>query len=154
MSYHHLAVSYIRGKWGNEEKCGAPMLLAKCCHDLDLMIWLKSGVAPTRVSSFGGDFQFAPEKTPPKAGWRCMVDCPMEQDCLYSARKHYIDHPDRWAFYVWDCLENLEHLTLEDKDRFAQGAGATTAAACGNATTRWWIIKPSCCNLPTGPREP
>lgn len=37
VSYHHLAVSYIRGKWGNEEKCGASMLLAKCCHDLDLM---------------------------------------------------------------------------------------------------------------------
>lgn len=115
VSYHHLAVSYIRGKWGNEEKCGAPMLLAKCCHDLDLMIWLKRGVAPRRVSSFGGDFQFAPEKIPPKAGARCMVDCPLEQDCLYSARKHYVDHPDRWAFYVWDCLENLEHPTLEDK---------------------------------------
>lgn len=115
VSYHHLAVSYIRGKWGNEEKCGASMLLAKCCHDLDLMVWLKSGVRPTLVSSFGGDFQFAPEKTPPRAGTRCMVDCPIEADCLYSAKKHYIDHPDRWAFYVWDSLEGLEHPTLEDK---------------------------------------
>lgn len=115
VSYHHLAVSYIRGKWSNEEKCGASMLLAKCCHDLDLMVWLKSGVRPTLVSSFGGDFQFAPEKTPSRAGTRCMVDCPIEADCLYSAKKHYIDHPDRWAFYVWDSLEGLEHPTLEDK---------------------------------------
>ena len=122
VSYHHLAVSYIRGKWGNEEKCGASMLLAKCCHDLDLMIWLKSGIPPTLVSSFGGDFQFAPEKTPPQAGTRCLVDCPLEKDCLYSARKHYIDHPDRWTFYVWDCLEGLEHPTLDDKIASLQGS--------------------------------
>ena len=115
VSYHHLAVSYIRGKWGNEEACGASMLLAKCCHDMDLIIWLKSGVAPARISSFGGDFQFAPEKMPRGAGKRCMVDCPLEADCLYSAKKHYIDHPDRWAFYVWDCLEDMEHPTLSDK---------------------------------------
>ncbi len=115
VSYHHLAVSYIRGKWGNEEACGASMLLAKCCHDMDLIIWLKSGVAPARISSFGGDFQFAPEKMPRGAGKRCMVDCPLEADCLYSAKKHYIDHPDRWAFYVWDCLEGMEHPTLSDK---------------------------------------
>lgn len=115
VSYHHLAVSYIRGKWANEEACGASMLLAKCCHDMDLIIWLKSGVAPARISSFGGDFQFAPEKMPRGAGKRCMVDCPMEADCLYSAKKHYIDHPDRWAFYVWDCLEGMEHPTLSDK---------------------------------------
>lgn len=38
VSYHHLAVSFVRGKWGNEEKCGAPMLLAKCCHDMDLIM--------------------------------------------------------------------------------------------------------------------
>ena len=76
VSYHHLAVSFVRGKWGNEEKCGAPMLLAKCCHDMD---------------------------------------CQCEETCLYSAKKHYLDHPDRWAFYVWDCLENIENPTLEDK---------------------------------------
>ena len=28
VSYHHLAVSFVRGKWGNEQICGAPMLLA------------------------------------------------------------------------------------------------------------------------------
>lgn len=63
VSYHHLAVSYIRGKWGNEEKCGAPMLLAKCCHDMDLIMWLKSGVAPRQVASFGSDFQFDPARS-------------------------------------------------------------------------------------------
>ena len=115
VSYHHLAVSYIRGKWGNEEKCGAPMLLAKCCHDMDLIMWLKSGVAPRQVASFGSDFQFDPGKKPAGAGKRCLVDCGIEENCLYSAKKHYIDHPDRWSFYVWDCLEHLEKPTIEDK---------------------------------------
>ena len=112
--FWHEAHSYVRGNWRRSEDT-TPMIMAKCCHDLDLMVWLKSGVRPTLVSSFGGDFQFAPEKTPSRAGTRCMVDCPIEADCLYSARKHYIDHPDRWAFYVWDSLEGLEHPTLEDK---------------------------------------
>ena len=72
VSYHHLAVSFVRGKWGNEEKCGAPMLLAKCCHDMDLIMWLKSGVAPRQVASFGSDFQFDPAKKPGSAGKRCL----------------------------------------------------------------------------------
>ena len=115
VSYHHLAVSFVRGKWGNEEKCGAPMLLAKCCHDMDLLMWLKSGIHPHLISSFGSDFQFDPAKKPLGAGKRCMVDCKIEEQCLYSAKKHYIDHPDRWAFYVWDCLEHLDHPTIQDK---------------------------------------
>lgn len=115
VSYHHLAVSFVRGKWGNEQICGAPMLLAKCCHDMDLIMWLMSGVAPKQVASFGSDFQFDPAKKPAGAGKRCMVDCAVEEQCLYSAKKHYIDHPDRWGFYVWDCLEHLDNPTIEDK---------------------------------------
>ena len=105
----------MRGKWNNEEKCGTPMLLQKCCHDVDLIMWLKSGVRPKQVASFGSDFQFDPAKKPVHSGKRCMLDCPIENECQYSAKKHYIDHPDRWGFYVWDCLEHLEHPTIEDK---------------------------------------
>jgi hypothetical protein len=45
------------------------------------------------------------------------VDCPIEESCLYSARKHYIDHPERWTFYVWESLEHLARPTLADKIR-------------------------------------
>ena len=62
----------------------------------------------------GSDFQFDPAKKPAGAGKRCLVDCGIEENCLYSAKKHYIDHPDRWSFYVWDCLEHLEKPTIED----------------------------------------
>ena len=107
VSYHHMAVGYIRGKWNSEAGCGSPMLMAKCCHDLDLLMWMKSGIAPRRVASFGGRHFFRQEKAPAGAGTRCLTDCPIEATCPYSARKHYLDHPGRWTFYVWAELESL-----------------------------------------------
>lgn len=115
VAYHHLSAAYLRGKWNNREKCGATMLLAKCCHDLDILVWMKSGIAPRRVASFGSDFRFSPEKRPEGAGNRCMTDCPIEAQCDYSAKKLCIDHPDRWDFYVWDSLAPMGEPTLEDK---------------------------------------
>jgi predicted dehydrogenase len=115
VSYHHMAMAFVRGKWSRSMDGYASMLMAKCCHDLDLIAWMKSGISPRSVTSYGNNFQFRPEKAPPGAGTRCLVDCPIESDCLYSARKHYIDHPDRWSFYVWDRLEHLDPPTLDDK---------------------------------------
>jgi predicted dehydrogenase len=115
VSYHHMSVGYIRGKWSKKSNCHSTMLMAKCCHDLDLITWMKSGVKPIRISSFGSNMQFKPENAPKDAGTRCLVDCPIEVDCLYSARKHYIDHPDRWSFYVWDSLEHVDSPTLDQK---------------------------------------
>ncbi|MFC1452098.1 Gfo/Idh/MocA family protein [Verrucomicrobiota bacterium] len=116
VSYHHMSVGYIRGKWRRADYCGSPMLMSKSCHDLDIIAWMKSGIHPCRVTSFGNNFQFRSEKAPPDAGTRCVVDCPIEQQCLYSARKHYLDHPSRWSFYVWDSLEHIEAPTIQDKE--------------------------------------
>lgn len=115
VSYHHTVVGYVRGKWNRTDYCKSSMLMAKSCHDLDLITWMKSGIRPTRVSSFGSNFQFRPEKAPIGAGTRCVLDCDIETACLYSARKHYIDHPDRWAVYVWDSLEHLAAPSIEEK---------------------------------------
>lgn len=121
VSYHHMAVGYVRGKWNRLDRCHSTMLMAKSCHDLDIISWMKSGVAPVKVSSVGGNFQFRPEKAPAGAGTRCLVDCPIEADCLYSAQKHYLDHPERWKFYVWDSIEGIENPTMEDKVASLQG---------------------------------
>lgn len=115
VSYHHMAVGFVRGKWNREDVCHSTMLMAKSCHDLDIIAWMKSGVAPVKVSSVGGNFQFREDKAPPGAGTRCLVDCPIEPDCLYSAKKHYIDFPERWKFNVWRSIEHLENPTIEDK---------------------------------------
>lgn len=115
VSYHHLSTSYIRGKWANSDKCHTSMLLAKCCHDLDIIMWMMSETKPKQISSFGGKFQFKPENAPKKAGTICMKDCPLVDTCVYSTKRLYIDHPDRWAFYVWDALEGKKNVTIEDK---------------------------------------
>ena len=116
VSYHHLATSYIRGKWANSQKSGTSMLLAKCCHDLDVIMWLMGDVAPLRVCSFGGRRQFTPENAPEGAGTICMKDCPLVDSCNYSTKKIYIDNPTgKWGFYLWDALEDRTNPTREDK---------------------------------------
>jgi len=115
VSYHHMSTSHVRGKWNNSDKCHSSMLLAKCCHDLDIMMWLMSETKPKIVSSFGCNQQFIKENAPENSGTRCLVDCPLVDDCLYSAKGIYINHPDRWSFYVWDALEGIENPTIEDK---------------------------------------
>ncbi|HEX3054414.1 MAG TPA: Gfo/Idh/MocA family oxidoreductase [Aggregatilineaceae bacterium] len=36
VSYWHMAHSYVRGNW-RSQALSSPMILAKCCHDLDLL---------------------------------------------------------------------------------------------------------------------
>lgn len=118
VSYHHIASCFIRGKWHRKDVCGSSILMAKCCHDLDLLTWFNSGCDPMKVSSFGGLHYFTRDKAPENAGEYCLLDCPIEKECLYSARKHYLDHPERWSFYVWTGIEHLENPSIEDKEAF------------------------------------
>lgn len=110
----HMGVSYVRGKWRSEKTCYAPMLLAKSCHDIDLMMWMLGDTVPVSVASFGSDYQFTPDKKPKGAGTRCMKDCPYNSDCRFSAEAHYITE-DRWKQYTWKELENEKEPTLEEK---------------------------------------
>ncbi len=113
--YHHMATTFVRGKWNNHEKCGSSMLMQKSCHDLDIILWLKSGILPKYVSSFGSLMNFKPENAPKNSGTRCLVDCKIEKECQYSACKQYIDHPERWGFYVWDSIEDIEKPSIQQK---------------------------------------
>ncbi|MBE5739391.1 MAG: Gfo/Idh/MocA family oxidoreductase [Clostridiales bacterium] len=111
----HSSNSYIRGKWNSREKCGSSMLLAKCCHDLDLLCWLNNTTQPTKVASFGGRDFIVPEKAPVQAGTKCLVDCPHVNDCRYSAQSIYVKN-DRFPWYSWQCLNKpYEQATREEK---------------------------------------
>ena len=113
VSYHHIAAAFIRGKWRNRTQSN-PMLLAKCCHDLDLLCWFKSGSAPCRVTSVGGRMFFRAEKAPKGAGTRCLVDCAIERECPYSAGKHYMEM-GLWGAYAWESIESIDNPTEADK---------------------------------------
>lgn len=106
VSYHHYSTAFARGKWNRFDRCGSSFLMSKCCHDLDLIAWFKSGIAPVRVSSFGGLHYFTRKHAPAGSGEHCLLDCPVEAKCPYSVRKLYLNHPDRWTFYVWPELEH------------------------------------------------
>lgn len=51
---------YIHGNWRRHTANAGSHLLEKCCHDLDLALWL-TGDRPARVASFGGRTLFTPE---------------------------------------------------------------------------------------------
>jgi predicted dehydrogenase len=87
IGWWHFAHSYVRGNWRREDR-SSPMLLAKCCHDID---WLAHiiGRPALRVSSFGGLTHFRPENRPAGAADRCL-DCVVEPDCPYSAPRTYL----------------------------------------------------------------
>jgi predicted dehydrogenase len=109
VSYHHMATGYVRDRWNRRDR-NSPMLLAKCCHDLDVIAWLMSGVDPARVASFGSLKQFRPENAPAGSGARCTVDCRIERECAYSARRLYIEKK-RWQGYVWQPLQGRGEVT-------------------------------------------
>ncbi len=116
VSYHHYSAAYVRGKWSEQTQCGASVLLAKCCHDLDLIAWFKSRIDPVSVDSMGSLNYFTRRHAPPAAGNYCLLDCPLEATCDYSCGKQHLDHPDRWSFYVWPKLGyRPEYNTIEYK---------------------------------------
>ncbi|MBQ7879995.1 MAG: Gfo/Idh/MocA family oxidoreductase [Clostridia bacterium] len=111
----HSSNSYIRGKWNSTEKCGSSMLLAKCCHDLDLLCWLNGETSPTRIASFGGRNFIVPEKAPAGAGEKCLVDCPHVDTCQYSAKSIYVKN-DKFPWYSWDCIDkHYNDISREEK---------------------------------------
>ena len=51
---------FIHGNWRRHRNLAGTHLLEKCCHDIDLALWLV-GDFPVRVASFGGCRFFRPE---------------------------------------------------------------------------------------------
>jgi predicted dehydrogenase len=104
--YWHMTHSFVRGKWGNTRNA-APMILAKCCHDLDLMAWFV-GSPCLRVSSAGSLRHFRPEEAPEGATARCTDGCPAEPVCLHSALCFYLKEHDTWPWSDVSLATDLE----------------------------------------------
>jgi len=85
----HMAHSYVRGNWCNEEM-SSPIILAKCCHDLDLLYWMVNSL-PKKLTSFGNLLHFRKENAPKGAPQYCLDGCPIKETCLYYAPRIYID---------------------------------------------------------------
>ena len=112
VGWWHQAHSYTRGNWRNEAESSS-MLLAKSCHDLD---WIRHIMKATceRLSSFGSLYHFKKANQPAGAASRCL-DCPVEPDCAYSAKKIYFGRLAKgqtgWPLDVLDPDPTVETIT-------------------------------------------
>lgn len=91
IGYWHFAHSYVRGNWRRTDE-SSPMLLAKCCHDTDMLVWL-TGKRCQSVSSMGQLTWFKEENAPEGAGMRCF-NCAVQEQCPYDAEKMYLTRKD------------------------------------------------------------
>ncbi len=94
VAYWHYAHSYVRGNWRNEAE-SSNMLLAKSCHDMDIIVWLMG--RPCRwVNSFGSLQYFNAAHAPEGAALRCSDGCPHAKECVYEDRKLYLTGNTEW----------------------------------------------------------
>lgn len=101
----HFAHSFVRGHWGNS-KTSTPMIVAKCCHDMDILYWLM-GRKCRSVASFGELSFFKKESLDAPRPERC-VDwtTPIGED-PWDARKYAMDEScKRWLRMVYDRADD------------------------------------------------
>ena len=100
VGWWHFSHSYVRGNW-RKESFTAASLLTKSCHDLDWLMWMLCSPPPSskrpphlpaRVSSIGTLKMFKRSRKPKQAGdtTNCL-SCPIQEDCMYSAKRIYYD---------------------------------------------------------------
>lgn len=88
IGYWHFAHSYTRGNWRNSNET-SPLILAKSCHDLDILLWL-TGSKCKYISSFGNLSYMKSQNFKEDMADKC-VDCKKNNTCPYSAIKIYLE---------------------------------------------------------------
>jgi len=111
VGYWHQAHSFVRGNWKNETTSN-PMILAKCCHDLDILVWLANSLC-TNINSQGELNYFKEEYAPSGATKTCLGGCKIVDTCPYSAKKIYLD-PQKRLFKSKKNLEWPSNVLVDD----------------------------------------
>lgn len=95
----HQTHSYVRGHWA-VTGAATPMLLAKSCHDLDIISWM-IGRPCVNVASRGSLSHFTAANAPAGAPARCTDGCPVAESCPYNAMLYASRHRG-WLQWVMD----------------------------------------------------
>ena len=137
IGFWHMAHSFVRGNWRNTKE-SSPIILAKTCHDFDILLWL-SGKKCLQVSSFGNLQLFRKEKAPKGATKRCTDGCPHRTSCPFYAPKFYLEHPKaivdgfRKVVSIDDSVEGL-------MDALKTGPYGRCVYACDNDVADHQIV--------------
>ncbi len=100
----HMSHSYVRGNWHNSKQT-TPIILAKSCHDLDIIKWMID--KPSRqIQAFGDLKWFKKENAPAGSTARCTDGCRVEAECPYSALRIY--YRNRSRVRVFDLPDDIE----------------------------------------------
>jgi predicted dehydrogenase len=89
IEHTHMAHSYVRGNWHSSKET-TPIILAKSCHDLDIIKWVINK-GSKQISAMGDLKWFRRENAPPGSTNRCTDGCKVERECPYSAIKQYYE---------------------------------------------------------------
>ncbi|MDD4489277.1 MAG: Gfo/Idh/MocA family oxidoreductase [Paludibacter sp.] len=107
--FDHMAHSYVRGNWHNSKKT-TPIILAKSCHDLDIIRWIV-GKPCTQISADGSLTYFKASRMPAGATAYCIDGCPHESTCPFSAVDIYVRR--KRMLKVFDLPEVKDELIKE-----------------------------------------
>lgn len=111
----HQSHSYVRGNWHSEAE-STPMLLAKSCHDIDILQWLVDKPCK-KVTSFGELTHFAPAYAPEGAPVRCADGgCPAADTCPYNCIKLYYDDKQNSWFRKASTVGIAKSIPPSDED--------------------------------------
>ena len=111
VGYFHQAHSFVRGPWRRKDE-SSPMILAKCCHDMDIIRYLM-GEKCLSVNSYGSLFYFNKEHAPDGATEYCS-DCPRKDECIWNAQKLYTNDDYLWTTGYFVKGDNKKEDILRD----------------------------------------
>jgi len=109
VAYWHMVHSYVRGNWRNATE-SSPMILAKCCHDLDILYW-NLGQNAEQIHSLGSLLHFRPENAPVGATERCTDGCQAAEQCPFDPRPIYYNMDNDG----WPVAAITDDLSLEGR---------------------------------------
>jgi predicted dehydrogenase len=113
VAHWHMTHSFVRGKF-RSRAVAAPIVLAKSCHDLDLLGWF-TGRPALRLASFGSLRHFRREAAPASAPARCTDGCPAAERCPYDAVRFYAG-PDEAIARSWPWSDVSSRPPLRSTD--------------------------------------
>lgn len=125
---------FVRGMWRQEARTN-PMLISKCCHDIDFLLWLTK-TRCRKLTSFGSLRWFKHSNAPQGSAERC-VDCAVESRCPFSAIDLYRNRRDWIANF-----DVPEGKTIDEviEEQLHQGMYGRCVYCCDNDVVDHQIV--------------